>query len=543
MFKYKQKDIINTLLLAFLYCSTGFLSAFIFANTSIISVGIFIPEGVALAFALYFGPKVVPGIFLGQFIFAFINTHLPLYSFTIGIINSLEALLAIFLFTKFHLDIQLKSFRDIVGLVFLSIFVLEPFSAILSNMILFYNGKIIGDELFLNIFSWWFGNVMGQILYTPFLLLLLSGYKKINLKEYLFYGFFYGTVTFFVLFVLQIKNPFFVISITLPLLIFIIFQKGIVYGSMLNIILSLVASFSFIFKIGVFQEDSIFDNTINYNLFILVHVLINLIVGTLFEQKKRYEEELQHIIEEEVQKNKEQQLLMIQQSRLAQMGEMISMIAHQWRQPLNNLSLINQLLISKYYKKQLDDKTLEYFKTNSKKQITLMSTTIDDFRNFFRTENEKKEIEVEEMLQTLLDMTKPIYTNHGINLISNIPKCVKIYAYPNALSQAMLNIINNARDALIERNVENKKIEITVLQEEDEVIIIIEDNAGGIDPDIIDKIFDPYFSTKQEKNGTGLGLYMTKMIIQEQLNAQVSVQNKNDGAEFTIRLKGKSCEQ
>ncbi len=540
MFQYKKNDIVITLLLALLYYSTALLSSFIFANTSIISTGVFIPEGIALAFALYFGPKVVPGIFIGQLIFALLNTHLFFFSFTVSLVNSLEALLAIFLFQKFKIDIRLRNFRDIVATILLIILILQPFSAIISNIFIYFNENIAMNKLLLNIFSWWFGNSMGQILYTPFLLLFLTQYKNIVLREYLFYGLLYGSVTFLLIFILQIQNLFLIMSITLPLLIFIIFQKSVAYGTMLNIVLSLIISLSFIGEgIGAFQTDSHFNNTLNYNIFLLAHVLISLTVGTLFEQKRRYEEELENIIEEEIQKNKEQQLLLIQQSRLAQMGEMISMIAHQWRQPLNNLALINQLLIVKYNKNELDDKSLEYFKKNSKKQIDLMSTTIDDFRNFFRPENEKKELEIQSVLQTLFEMTRPIYTSHSIVLTANIEEGLKIYGYPNALAQAVLNIINNAKDVLIEREVKNKEIILNARRIDDEEIIIeIQDNAGGIKPDIIDKIFDPYFTTKQDKNGTGLGLYMTKKIIEEQLEAKISVKNNKNGALFTIYLKG-----
>jgi len=536
---YKRKELLIMLLLAFLYYSTALLSSFIFANTSIISAGIFIPEGIALAFALYFGPKVVPGIFIGQFIFAILNTHFFFFSLIVAIVNSLEALIAISLFSKFKLDKRLTNFRDLIGLFLLSIFILEPFSAIVSNsMFLFYK-----DNFLSNTFAWWFGNIMAQMLYTPFLLLFLNNYKKIDIKEYLLYAAFYGSIVFIFLFVIVINNYFLLISITLPLLIYIVYKKGIVYGSVLNVVLSLVTALTFVFNSGIFQTASTLDNTINYNLFILMHVLISLTIGILFEQRKRHEEELQTLIDEEVQKNKEQQLLMIQQSRLAQMGEMISMIAHQWRQPLNNLSLINQLLLSKYNKEQLDEKTMEYFKKNSQKQIALMSSTIDDFRNFFKTENEKKESNIETVLSNLAEISQPIYKNHNINLVINIEKCFVVSVYPNALSQAILNIINNAKDALVDRNVDDKKITITVEEEEKDIIIMIEDNAGGIASDIIDKIFDPYFSTKNEKNGTGLGLYMTKMIIEEQLEAKIRVKNTQEGAKFTIYLKGKRCEQ
>jgi len=542
MLTSNKKDIVNILILAFLYFTTAELSSYIFSNTSIISIGIFIPEGIALAFALYFGKKVVPGIFIGQFLFAFLNTDMPLFSLIVAINNSLEALLGIYLFSKFKLDTKLTTFRDMIGLVLLSALILEPFSAISSNIFLYMQGDLSSEKFLITTFSWWFGNFMSQVLYTPFLLILFHNYKTINLKEYIFYGFFYGSVIFILLFVFLIENHFLVLTLTLPMLIFIIFQRGILYGTMLTVILSLLTAFSFVWNIGVFQIGTSFNNTVNYNLFVLLHVFISLIVGLLVEQRKKYEEELHIIIEKEVQKNKDQQLLMVQQSRLAQMGEMISMIAHQWRQPLNNLSLINQLLVSKYNKGELDEKMLEYFKTNSKNQIDLMSSTIDDFRNFFKSEKIKKEVELKAVLENLFEITQSIYVTHGIDVKLNIEECLEVYVFPNTFAQALLNIINNAKDVLLEREIKKKEIYISAKKENDDVVVTLEDNAGGIDPQILERIFDPYFSTKKEKNGTGLGLYMTKMIIEEQLEAKISVQNSQNGAKFTIRLKGKNCE-
>jgi len=238
----------------------------------------------------------------------------------------------------------------------------------------------------------------------------------------------------------------------------------------------------------------------------------------------------------EIEKNKQQQLLMLHQSRLAQMGEMISMIAHQWRQPLNSLSMLNQSIVLKYNRDKLDEKFIIYFKENSNKQIQGMSKTIDDFRDFFKPEKEKVEFCINDVLNDTLEMVKPIFCQNQIDIKFDIKKEFKIIGYQNELGQAILNIVNNAKDALVENEIKNKQIIINLTQDDKSIVLTIKDNAGGILQNIIDKIFDPYFSTKDEKNGTGLGLYMAKMIIEEHMDGKLSVSNDEDGAKFTIKL-------
>jgi len=541
MLNYKKTEletIALVALLAFLYFTNGVISLELLNGVNIVNLGIFAPEGIALGFALFFGKRVIPGIFIGQFLLAYGNDIHILSAIEISVINSIEAYIGIMLFHKFQLDNKLEQLRDILGLVLIIVFVLQVFSATLGSLSLFIHNGLKIDEFFTTIFSWWFGNVMSQVLFTPFLLLIFTHYKKINFVSYLLYGLLFGIYSCFLEYF--IENPFLLLVLYIPIIIYISAYKGMVYGTFMSVILAFITSFSIYMGISVFHEDSLPENIINYNLFVLLHALIVLIVGILFEEKKQYEKKLKDKINTELNKNKEQQLMMLQQSRLAQMGEMISMIAHQWRQPLNNLSLVNQLLISKYKKGKLDDDGVEYFKVNSKKQINMMSTTIDDFRDFFKNEKTKKEFDVKDTINSILDMTKPIYTSNSIKIELKAEDNQEyiIVGYPNALAQAILNIINNAKDALIEINEHKEKnITISLLKEEKQIIIEIIDNGGGISTDIIDKIFDPYFSTKQEKDGTGLGLYMSKMIIKEQLNANINVVNYTDGAKFTIYLK------
>ena len=244
--------------------------------------------------------------------------------------------------------------------------------------------------------------------------------------------------------------------------------------------------------------------------------------------------DLEKFIAKEIEKNKEQQLFMLQQNRLAQMGELISMIAHQWRQPLNNLSIINQIMIAKFQTGKLDDDSVNYFKKNSKKQIDLMSNTIDDFTDFFKNKDEKEEFALNKVIFDAIDITRPIFNNNKITITFDIKEQYLVFGYQNALLQVVLNILNNAKDALIEKEVEDKKIKISIVEDEEDIVLEIEDNAGGIDEKIIDKIFDPYFSTKQSKNGTGLGLYMSKMIIDEQMQWKLKVCNIDNGVKFKI---------
>jgi len=534
-----MKNIFLIVILSILYFVTGEVSFDLSSLNNIITVGVFLPEGIALAFALYFGKKVIPGIFIGQFFLAYLNGIYVLPALLISLINSFEALLGIFLFKKFNLSTELRELRDVIGLSIVIGLVLQPFSAVLSNLVLLLFNHIETSLFITSLFAWWFGNTMGQLLIAPFILILFANYKKIDIMEYLVFTLLAFGFLYAIEILIGVTNPFLLFSLSIPIAIFVVAQKDMLYGTLFSVITAIVTSHSVYIGIGAFHLSSAIDNTINYNLFIFSHIAIILIFGVLFEERKKYEKSLGKLIEEEMHKNKEQQLLMLQQNRLAQMGEMISMIAHQWRQPLNNLFLVNQLVVSQYKKGKLNATSIEYFKDNSKKQIDLMSKTIDDFRNFFKTEKIKEEFIVNEMILTTLDMIKDIYASNDIIIVYHEEGLFKSVGYPNTLAQAILNIINNARDALIASEIEDKKIEIRLSRSEECIVINIIDNAGGIPESIIDKIYDPYFSTKQDKNGTGLGLYMSKMIINEQGNSNISVKNiPSVGANFTIKIQG-----
>ncbi|WP_373001364.1 ATP-binding protein [Sulfurimonas sp.] len=238
----------------------------------------------------------------------------------------------------------------------------------------------------------------------------------------------------------------------------------------------------------------------------------------------------------EIEKNNEKTGYMLQQSRLAQMGEMISMIAHQWRQPLASISAISgtltlDLMMDNYNNKFFKDR-LEAISELSQH----LSSTIDDFRTFFKDDKKEEISEVKTIIDESIAIIGQTLRNKNINLIINHEGKPKIKSHLNEIKQVLLNLIKNSEDILLEKHIEEAKIWINVYTKDSQVCINIEDNAGGIPEDIVDKVFDPYFSTKKEKDGTGLGLYMSKTIIQEHCRGKLLLNNTHNGASFTIIL-------
>lgn len=233
----------------------------------------------------------------------------------------------------------------------------------------------------------------------------------------------------------------------------------------------------------------------------------------------------------------EQQKLIIEQSKSAAMGEMISMIAHQWRQPLQAVSiLVQKLPITKMIEGDLSDEFIEQTVDDVSLQLDYMSKTIDDFRDFFKPGKGKDVVTIQRIIDKTKEFLGPILKNSSVTFTANGDDDIKILTHFNEVVQVFINIIKNAVDVMKERETKNRKLDIFYIKNESEVIIKICDNAGGIPFAVIDKIFDPYFSTKSNKNGTGLGLYMSKTIIEKHCNGTISAYNDNNGAVFEIRF-------
>jgi len=244
------------------------------------------------------------------------------------------------------------------------------------------------------------------------------------------------------------------------------------------------------------------------------------------------------VLKEQIEKNEQQHQQLIHQSRLAQMGEMISMIAHQWRQPLTAISATSSTITLKATIDKLDNETAIKMASKITHYVNHLSSTIEDFRNFFKNNKTKIKITLEDLVNSTLDIIQVSIENKNIKVIKNIKGSYECNTYANEVKQVLLNLLKNAEDALLEQKPQNPTIIIETPQdiESHKVVIVIKDNAGGIPEHIIDKVFDPYFSTKHSKDGTGLGLYMSKTIIEKNCHGKLSVHNDNDGAVFTIEL-------
>ncbi len=253
--------------------------------------------------------------------------------------------------------------------------------------------------------------------------------------------------------------------------------------------------------------------------------------------------ELEHLnntldtrIKVEINNRKKQEQILIQQSKLAEMGEMISMIAHQWRQPLSALSTIVQNIHLRYSLEKLDKEYLEKQRILSNALTEKMSQTINDFRDFFKPNKEKHSFSIEKALQQTIFLIDDSFKSNSIKIEVMISDDVIIYGFESELSQVFLNIITNSKDAFLETKVKNPNITIKTKKTKNDIQILISDNAGGISESIINKIFEPYFTTKNNYNGTGLGLYMSKMIIEQNMQGQLSVQNIPNGVTFCIYI-------
>ena len=254
------------------------------------------------------------------------------------------------------------------------------------------------------------------------------------------------------------------------------------------------------------------------------------------EKLNTHHQVLEAQVEEEVIKRQEKERILAHQARLATMGEMIANITHQWRQPLTAISNIVQEMQDAYKYNELNEASMQENTRNIRIQLNQMSTTIDDFRNFFSPSKTVTSFYAKDQIKTTLSMLKGMLQKNNISVDLYIDGDTTIKGYANEYNHVLINILNNARDIFIERAIESPRLIIRVNEEESQSIVTISDNAGGIPTDLLDKIFDPYFTTKGEQHGTGIGLYMCKQIIENNMNGQITAHNSDDGAVFTITI-------
>lgn len=259
----------------------------------------------------------------------------------------------------------------------------------------------------------------------------------------------------------------------------------------------------------------------------------------LAAQQKQLEEinsSLETRIAEAVTELRKKDDILIQQSRLNAMGEMINLIAHQWRQPLNNIGLIVQNLQLAFRANDLTEQDLAEDVADTMNVLQQISDTIDDFRNFFSYEEKEISFVINEVLSRSLALIEPSLKRKGISMQFEEEPEVKAVGCPNEYMQAFLNIMLNARDALIDNHVVKPQISIRVFRENGHSVLTVCNNGGTIPESVLPKIYDPYFTTKQQSKAAGIGLYMAKMVVEKKMHGTLSARNVDDGVEFRIEI-------
>ena len=301
--------------------------------------------------------------------------------------------------------------------------------------------------------------------------------------------------------------------------------------------------------------DAKIETAVDYSLIgkILFVTLLGFLIFFLWNRKltqeisKRQEVEgklhklnasLEQRIERQVSKMREKDLLLHQQSRLAQTGELLSNIAHQWRQPLARLSALFMQAEIKAKQGKLDEGELQTLIEQNNKIVEHMSQTIEDFTHFFQIDDRKRVwFDPVEQCRESIGIIHGTLQSNEITLHKSCPKVSPtLYGHPRAFSHIILILLNNANDVLMQRKIADAGIWITMTSGKEYLTVTVEDNGGGIDEEIIEKIFDPYFTTKPKEEGTGIGLYMASTIIQRVFHGSISVSNTDKGAKFLIEI-------
>lgn len=246
---------------------------------------------------------------------------------------------------------------------------------------------------------------------------------------------------------------------------------------------------------------------------------------------------LENEIAKEVRERLAQEQMLIQQSKLAAMGTMLGNIAHQWRQPISEISAILMSIETQLHYSKVNYKIFLHHIKLCNKITEHMSNTISDFQNFFRPSKEKEYFDVYEECNRAVSIISASFASHYIEIEFRVDEHSTIYGYPREFAHSILNILSNAKDVLLERKITHPKVTFSIKKGKEYTVIHIEDNAGGIQLDDINIIFEPYYTTKYESQGTGIGLHIAKTMIEKNMNGYLSVHNTNSGACFTIKIK------
>jgi signal transduction histidine kinase len=252
------------------------------------------------------------------------------------------------------------------------------------------------------------------------------------------------------------------------------------------------------------------------------------------EALKRLNATLEQRVGEELARNREKDHMLIQQSRLAAMGEMVHNIAHQWRQPLNSLGLIVSNMQDDFRFDTMTAESMERDVEQVRRLLERMSTTIDDFREFFRPDREETQFDVADAAKQAIFVIEATLKNNHIDLAVDTPPGLTVTGFHGQYAQAVLNLLVNAKEAIMEKKVGNGQIRLRLEERDGTAVLSVDDNGGGIPQAVLPRLFEPYFTTKEQ--GSGIGLYMVKMIIERNMHGTVAAANIENGASFSLRV-------
>lgn len=283
------------------------------------------------------------------------------------------------------------------------------------------------------------------------------------------------------------------------------------------------------------MQELIFQNQ-HYILFILLFVLVLLFFVV---SKIQYNKKLEDEVKKQLQELREKDQLLVAQSKLAAVGETLAHIAHQWKQPLSQINSVVVNIEADFEEKKLSQEQLEEHLNEIEKLTLYMSETIESFNNYLQPNEEKEIFSIKEAFDDAFGLVYKLFESKQIECKFQIKDDSKVEGVKKEFVQAILVILNNAKDVLVDNQIRTPKINITIKTQDSKALLEISDNGGGILPEFFDKIFDPYFTTKPHSQGTGHGLCMAKMIVEKTMHGELNVKNENEGAKFSILLSRK----
>lgn len=257
-----------------------------------------------------------------------------------------------------------------------------------------------------------------------------------------------------------------------------------------------------------------------------VNLNLQQIIQDQTQTLKQTNKNLQRTIDHEIEQSRKKDQIMYQQARLASMGEMIQNIAHQWRQPLNSLIILIQSFKIKYDRNNLSKEFVATQTADALRIAKNMSDTIENFRNFFHPNINKAKFSLSKSIEDSIGLIYPTLQQNNIQIYFDKKNDIEFFGYENAFSQIVLNLIKNSQDVFVESQIKEGLIELVLESIDSQVTLYIMDNGGGIKINDVNKIFEPYFTTKHKSVGTGIGLYMVKQIIEKQMNGSIEVKNQ-----------------